>query len=294
MAGRRSTGGKRSTQIGEFATVAAVNRRQRSIARVGRVALWLRRVVVPLALLLVWQLVSSVEIVDPHWLPAPTTVAEAWGSWMFGERTLIAWYSGTWFEYVYLSTSRVLTGFVVAGVTGIAIGLLIGSSRIARDLLDPLVQMIRPIPIVAWLPFSTFLFGIRDTSAIFLIALGAFFPIVVNTAAGAERTPRVLLRAARMLGTSSRKLIHRVIFPAALPSIFTGLRLGLGIAWVLVIVAEMIAVRGGLGYALWSAYQFTRMDLIIAAMASVGALGFAFDLILVAIAGRLLRWSKGL
>lgn len=264
------------------------------MARVGRVALWLRRVVVPLALLLLWQFVSSVGIVDPHWLPAPTTVAEAWGSWMFGERTLIAWYSGTWFEYVYLSTSRVLTGFVVAGVTGIAIGLLIGSSRVARDLLDPLVQMIRPIPIVAWLPFSTFLFGIRDPSAIFLIALGAFFPIVVNTAAGAERTPRVLLRAALMLGTSSRKLIHRVIFPSALPSIVTGLRLGLGIAWVLVIVAEMIAVRGGLGYALWSAYQFTRMDLIIAAMASVGALGFAFDLMLVGIAGRLLRWSRGL
>ncbi|HZU07602.1 MAG TPA: ABC transporter permease [Chloroflexota bacterium] len=213
---------------------------------------------------------------------------------MFGERTQFAWYSGTWFEYVYLSGRRVLAGFAIAAAVGVTLGLLIGWSSLVRDLVDPTVQLLRPIPMTAWLPFATFLFGIQDTAAVFLIAMGAFFPIVVNSAAGAERTPRVLIRAALMLGTKPNKLLYRVVLPSALPSIFTGLRLGMGIAWVLVIVSEMLAVRGGLGYALWSAYQFIRMDLIIASMISVGALGFLFDLLLQAIAHRLLRWSQGI
>ena len=129
----------------------------------------------------------------------------------------------------------------------------------------------------AWVPFAVFIFGIHESAAIFLIAFGSFFPIVVNVAAGARQTPRILIRAARMLGTPPRKLLLRVVLPAALPAIFTGLRVGLGLAWVLVIVAEMLAVQGGLGYALWSAYQFSRLDLILAAIASVGGLGLASD-----------------
>ena len=136
--------------------------------------------------------------------------------------------------------------------------------------------------------------AIKNTAAVFLIAMGAFFPIVVNATAGAQRTPRILLRAALMLGTPPHKLLYRVVLPAALPSIFTGLRLGMGIAWVLVIVSEMLAVKGGLGYSLWTAYQFQRMDLIIASMFSVGGLGYLFDRILVAVAGRTLRWAQGL
>lgn len=251
----------------------------------------LRRVLVPLGLLGVWQLAAMTNLVDQNAVPAPTTVAQSWWQWMFGERTLVSWYSGTWFEYVWLSAQRVLTGFLLASVVGVSVGLLIGWSRLARDLVDPMIQIMRPIPIVAWLPFATLLFGIQDTAAIFLIALGAFFPIVINAAAGAERTPPVLVRAALMLGTPRRRLLQRVILPAALPSIVTGLRLGMGLSWVLVIVAEMLAVKGGLGYALWSAYQFIRMDLIVAAMVSVGLFGFLFDLLLVAVSRRLLRWS---
>lgn len=252
---------------------------------------WLRRGVVPVALLAAWQLGSSIGLLDPDAIPAPSTVVSSWMVWIGGERSVVAWYSGTWAEYVVLSARRVLSGFAIAAVTGVTLGLVIGWSRLARDLVDPLVQVLRPIPIVAWLPFATYLFGIQDTAAVFLIALGAFFPIVINAAAGAERTPQVLLRAALMLGTPPRRLVRRVVFPAALPSIMTGLRLGMGLAWVLVIVAEMLAVRGGLGYSLWSAYQFIRMDLIVASMASVGLLGFAFDVLLVAISRRVLRWS---
>ncbi len=254
----------------------------------------LRRWIVPVAVLVLWQAASSARLVDPSALPAPTTVAASWWTWAFGERSALAWYSGTWPEYVLLSARRVLAGFAIAAAAGVVLGLLIGWSRLMRDLADPLIQILRPIPMTAWLPFATFLFGIQDTAAVFLIAMGAFFPIVVNAAAGAERTPKVLVRAALTLGTPRHMVLYRVVLPSSLPGIMTGLRLGMGIAWVLVIVAEMLAVKGGLGYALWTAYQFIRMDLIVASMLSVGLLGFAFDLILQALSRRLLRWSVGL
>ena len=120
----------------------------------------------------------------------------------------------------------------------------------ASGALDPTVQLLRPIPITAWLPFSIAVFGIRDMGAVFLIALGAFYPIVVNTAQGARDIERNLVRAAMMMGAGRWTILRRVVLPASLPSIFTGLRIGLGIAWTAVIVAEMVAVKSGLGYVL--------------------------------------------
>jgi NitT/TauT family transport system permease protein len=192
------------------------------------------------------------------------------------------------------STYRVMIGFAIASVAGVILGVLIGWFRLASNLFDPFIQLLRPIPITAWLPFSIVFFGIKDPSAIFLIAFGAFFPVVVNTTAGAARVPKVLIRAALMLGTKPRKLLLRVVLPSALPSIFTGLRLGIGLAWVLVIVAEMLAVDAGLGRALWTAYEFIRMDLIVAAMVTIGIMGYISDLIIVFIRDRALRWAKGI
>ena len=203
-------------------------------------------------------------------------------------------YSGTWFLHAGNSAYRVLIGFLAAAAAGVIIGCLIGWFKVASDLLDPVIQIVRPIPITAWVPFAVIFFGIRDGSAFFLIALGAFFPIVVNTAAGVAATPKLLVRAARMLGVRSHMLLPRVVIPAAMPFIFTGLRLGIGLAWVLVIVAEMMAVKSGLGFAMWDAYYFLRLDIIIAAMLSVGALGFFSDLIIRFIGRWVLRWSRGL
>jgi NitT/TauT family transport system permease protein len=254
----------------------------------------LRRVAIPIAILALWQAASSLSLVDATFVPGPAAVIESWSRWMFGERSALAWYSGTWFEYVYLSARRVLIGFSIAAAFGITIGILIGWYEIVADLLDPLIQWLRPIPITAWLPFATFIFGIQEGAAIFLISLGAFYPIVVNSTAGAEQTSKILVRAALMLGTSPRRLLMRVVLPSALPSIFTGLRIGIGIAWVLVIVVEMLAVKGGVGYAMWTAYQFVRMDLILASMFTVGILGLISDRLVNAISQRVLRWSSGL
>jgi NitT/TauT family transport system permease protein len=203
-------------------------------------------------------------------------------------------YSGTWFMHAANSSYRVLVGFLLAAASGVLIGCLIGWFRLVSDLVDPVIQILRPIPITAWVPFAVIFFGIRDGSAFFLIALGAFFPIVVNTAAGVAGTPKLLVRAARMLGIRPHMLLPRVVLPGAMPFIFTGLRLGIGLAWVLVIVAEMMAVKSGLGFAMWDAYYFLRLDIIIAAMLSVGALGFLSDLALRLMGRWTLRWSRGL
>lgn len=253
----------------------------------------LRRIAGPLIVLVTWYLASTRGWVDPRFVPSPMTVARALQEWMFGPVGANP-YSGTWFAHAGNSTYRVLVGFLIAAATGVTIGSLIGWFRLVSDLVDPVIQILRPVPITAWVPFAVIFFGIRDGSAFFLIALGAFFPIVVNTAAGVAGTPKLLVRAARMLGIRPYMLLPRVILPAAMPYIFTGLRLGIGLAWVLVIVAEMIAVKSGLGFAMWDAYYFLRLDIIIAAMLSVGALGFLSDLIIRLIGRRFLRWSRGL
>lgn len=254
----------------------------------------LRRVATPLLLLLAWQAGSTIGLLDPGTIPSPLTVIEAWWQWIAGAKTPLGWYSGTWLEYVAASTSRVLLGFSIAAVLGVTIGILIGWNAIFSDLVDPVVQILRPIPMTAWLPFATVFFGVQEGAAIFLIAMGAFFTIVVNCTAGAQQTPKNLVRAALMLGTSPHALLLRVVLPSALPSIFTGLRLGIGVGWVLVIVAEMLAVKGGIGYAMWTAYQFSRADLIIAAMATIGGMGLLTDMLLVVVGNRLLRWNVGL
>ncbi len=250
---------------------------------------------VPLGFILLWELCSRYGVVDRQLIPPPSTVAHTFWRWIFvrgGAQHEL--YTGNWIVHAASSARRVVIGFLIAAAIGVPVGILIGWYRVAENLLDPVIQMLRPIPITAWVPFAVVFFGIREPSAIFLIVLGAFFPIVLNAAAGAQRTPRVLVRAGLMLGMPEAKLLPKVVIPSALPSVFTGLRLGIGVAWVLVIVAEMLAVKSGLGYVLWDAYFFLKMDIIIAAMISVGVLGFVSDRIILWIGNWLLKWSRGL
>jgi len=245
----------------------------------------------PLILLGVWDLTVRWQWVAPGIIPAPTQVAESWYRWIFGAPTRsLSPYSGTWTANVLYSARRVLQGFGLAAVLGIPLGILIGWNRLAARVVDPSIQLLRPVPITAWLPFSIAVFGIYDASALFLIGLGAFYPIVVNTTHGVRDTHLLLLRAARMLGARRLTILVKVVFPSALPAIFTGLRLGIGVAWTAVIVAEMIAVKSGLGYVLWDAYYVGRMDICVATMFSVGLLGFVSDRVIVLASRVALRW----
>jgi NitT/TauT family transport system permease protein len=179
---------------------------------------------------------------------------------------------------------------VLAALIGVPMGLLIGWSRLFSQLFDPMIQSLRPIPITAWLPFSIALFGIRDIGSVFLIFLGGFYAIVVNTTQGARDVERNWVRAALMMGASRRQLLWRVVLPAAMPSIFTGLRIGLGISWTAVIVSEMVAVKSGLGYVLWDAYYVGRMDIVLADMVSIGMMGYISDRLIVGLERRVLNW----
>ena len=264
-------------------------------SRAGRGSLrqGLLAVVLPAMVIVVWQMAGTDGSLFGGVLPTPDRAWQAWKVWAFGSTGLsLNPYSGTWLANLIFSAERVGKGFVAAILVAVPVGLAIGWNRIASGALDPTVQLLRPIPITAWLPFSIAVFGIKDLGAVFLIALGAFYPIVVNTAQGARDVERNLIRAALMMGAGRWTVLRRVVFPASLPSIFTGLRIGLGIAWTAVIVAEMVAVKSGLGYVLWDAYYVGRMDVVIADMASIGLLGLISDRVILLIERWVLTWRR--
>lgn len=248
--------------------------------------------VFPLAVLGAWQLLAVAGIYRRQVLPPPTDVLLVGFDLLTGLTRSAGRYSGTWTEHAFASTWRVLAGFAWSVALGITIGLLIGLSRLVERMLDPTIQVLRNVPVTAWVPLSLIFFGIGNNPAIFLIGLGAFFPAVLNTTHGVRQVNQTIYKAALMMGANRRELVWRVILPAALPAIMTGVRLSMGIAWVLVVVAEILAVRSGLGYLLNDAYQFYRNDVVIASMISIGLLGFLSDRIVVAIRDRLLEWNR--
>ena len=246
--------------------------------------------VIPTAVVVLWQVMGSMPGMAGI-LPTPLKVLEGWHSWIFAKPGMgLNPYLGTWLANVEYSSMRVAQGFTLAALVGVPLGLLIGWSKFISQMFDPMIQSLRPIPITAWLPFSIAVFGIRDIGSIFLVFLGGFYAIVVNTTQGARDVDRNLVRAALMMGASRTQLLLRVVLPAAMPSIFTGLRIGLGISWTAVIVSEMVAVKSGLGYVLWDAYYVGRMDIVLADMVSIGAMGYISDRIIVFIERRMLVW----
>jgi NitT/TauT family transport system permease protein len=259
----------------------------------GRGARTALAVILPAVFIIAWEVLGQMNLLVDGLVPTPSRVLQAWWVWIAGAGGLsLNPYSGTWAANVWYSLERVGQGYLLAIVLGVPLGVLIGWSRLAAQMVDPSIQWLRPIPITAWLPFSIALFGIKDFGAIFLITLGAFYPIVVNTTQGARDVDKNLVRAARMMGAGSGALLRRVILPAALPSVFTGLRIGLGIAWTAVIVAEMVAVKSGLGYVLWDAYYVGRMDVVIADMISIGLMGYVSDRLVVLVENRVLTWRR--
>ncbi|MGE4340025.1 MAG: ABC transporter permease [Pigmentiphaga sp.] len=246
----------------------------------------------PLAVLILWQVLATSGFYRRQVLPPPTEVVTVWFDLVFGTTGESGRYSGSWSTHALASTTRVLLGFAWSVSLGIFLGLLIGLSRVMERIFDPTIQVLRNVPVSAWVPLSLIFFGIGNNPAIFLIGLGAFFPAVMNTTHGVKQLNQTLFKAAIMMGASRTELIRKVVLPAALPSIFTGIRLSMGIAWVLVVIAEILAVRSGLGYLLNDSYQFYRNDVVIASMISIGLLGYLTDQVVVLLRDRLLSWNK--
>lgn len=258
---------------------------RRTQARVERLA-------VPLLLLVGWEIFSRSGTLPSALLPPPSAVLYALGDWMFGLDGSTQDYSGTWLRHALASTFRVAVGFAIAAATGVAIGTAIGWSRFVEKTIEPTLQIVRPIPPVSWIPLAIIWFGIADKPAVFLVFLGAFFPILMNTIHGVKTIDRNLIRAGAMMGASERQLLWNIVVPAALPAVFAGLRIAVGSAWMLTVTAEMVAVKSGVGYVLWDSYYFLRYDLVIAAMLSIGALGYLSDLAIKALMGFVLRWQR--
>jgi NitT/TauT family transport system permease protein len=257
-----------------------------------RASVVLQYAIFPVAVLLLWQICSEIGFVRRNVFPPPSTVLAIWYDLVTGATDAAARYSGTWFDHAWASTWRVFAGFAWGVALGIFLGLLIGLSRAMERVLDPTIQVLRNIPVTAWVPLSLVFFGIGNAPAVFLIGLGAFFPAAINTTHGVRQINITLTKAARMMGANEQELLWRVILPAALPSILTGVRLAMGIAWVLVVVAEILAVRSGLGYLLNDAYLFYRNDVVIAAMFSIGLLGFLSDRLVIFVRDILLTWNE--
>jgi NitT/TauT family transport system permease protein len=177
------------------------------------------------------------------------------------------------------SLRRVAIGYLSAVVAGIPLGLWLGWFPAANQVVNPLLEILRPISPIAWIPVAIIFFGVGDPAAIFLVFLGAFFPIVVACASGVSGVPVLYRRAGRNFGLSNGQILWRVVFPAALPQMLVGLRIALGIAWLVVVAGEMIAVDSGLGYlVIDSRNSGKRYDLVVAAMILIGLIGLGLDL----------------
>ncbi len=244
--------------------------------------------VVPLGLLLFWDIM--VRWTGTRLVPLPSGVALMMRDFAFGGIYDDA-YSASLPVHFWKSVQRVYGGFFCAAVIGIPLGLMIGRLPLLRAVLDPTLSLLRPIPVTAWLPLSMIFFGLGAKSAIFLVFLGAFFPILLNTIFGVKSVDVRLFEAAEMLGCAGPKLFRAVVLPAALPSIFNGLRLGASFAWILIVVGEMTGVPEGLGAVIMDGRSLSRTDLVITGMIIIGVTGFVSDRILLSLSNYFLRWS---
>jgi NitT/TauT family transport system permease protein len=242
----------------------------------------------PLVVLVVWHFATYGRKFSL--IPPPSDVALELYDLAFGGIFDDA-YSQTLHVHLLASMSRVYGGFAIALAIALPLGLMIGRIPLVRQLLDPSLQVLRPIPVTAWLPLAMIMFGLGPRSAFFLVCLGAFYPILINTIFGVRSVEPRLFEAASMLGCTGSAQFFKVVLPASLPAIFTGLRLGLGFAWVVIVVGEMTGVQTGLGAIIMEARQLSRTEIVICGMIVIGIAGFITDRLVLLLGRRLLRWS---
>jgi NitT/TauT family transport system permease protein len=198
--------------------------------------------------------------------------------------------SRSFYVHILASLERIWLGFAIATVLGVGLGLLIGWFAFAEDTLLPPIELFRPIPAVAWVPISIMLWPTERSSIVFITTLGAFFPIVLNTIHGVEGIDRQLVRAATSLGAGRAAIFREVILPGALPSIVTGLSVGMGVSWICLISAEMISGQFGVGYFTWVAYGIVKYAQIVVGMLTIGVLGMLSSLIVRQVGTQFMPW----
>jgi ABC-type nitrate/sulfonate/bicarbonate transport system permease component len=254
---------------------------RRALARVTR--LWLL-----VAFVVAWEVISTYgQRINPQldvMMPPPTAVVSAAAD--LASRGVLV-------THIVDSLKRVLLAVGAATLLGVPLGLAMGWSRRFRAVVDPLLEFIRPIPPLAWIPLSILWFGIGDLQIVYIIFLAAFFPVVLNSLAGARDVDKYLMRAGLSLGARPRELFLTVVLPAALPQIFTGIRVGLGIGWMALVAGELVAAPSGLGYMINNARTLFRSDYILLGMVLIGALGLVLDYLMRQAARLAMPWHRG-
>jgi NitT/TauT family transport system permease protein len=203
-----------------------------------------------------------------------------------------ALHSSTFMSHVALSCRRIFIGFMLAAVVAVPLGLVMGRFRLVREFVFPIAEVLRPIPAIAWVPMSIMLWPTNEESIIFITYLGSFFPILLNTLHGMAMVDPVLVRAAQCLGAREASIFREVYFPATLPYVFTGLTVGMGVAWVSLIAAEMISGQFGIGYFTWEAYSLVQYADIALGMICIGVLGLGSSAVIRGIGRVIMPWGK--
>jgi len=259
--------------------------------------------VVPVLAIALWQWVAASGLVDRQVLPAPLDVWRKWVDYLLPLVPFAQYTDGGWVSWAFsgelpldilASLYRVVVGFAIGAGLALPLGLAMGASPRAHAWMNPLIQVLRPIPPIAYIPLAMLWFGLGNPPAVFLLAIGAFFPVLMNTIAGVRQVDGIYLRAAHNLGAGRLTIFLRVILPAAVPYILSGVRIGIGTAFIVVIVAEMIAVNSGLGFRISEAREYFWSDKVIAGMISIGVLGLVIDIGVNRLNDYLLRWHRGL
>lgn len=237
-------------------------------------------------LLVIWWAVAAAHWVSPLFLPAPgqvlnklLTIASPQG---FMDATL--------WQHLAASLGRIVVALLAATIIGIPVGIAMGLSSTVRGILDPLIELYRPVPPLAYLPLMVIWFGIGETSKILLIYLAIFAPVAMSALAGVKSAQQVRIRAAQSLGANRAQVLWLVILPGALPEILTGLRIGLGVGWSTLVAAELIAATRGLGFMVQSAGEFLATDVVLAGIAVIAFIAFGLELGLRALQRRLTPW----
>lgn len=266
--------------LGASALVSKTPVWKQVLGRISR--LWLLAVFI-----LIWQLISTVGLrFNPQldvMLPPPTAVLSA-------AQDLYA--RGVLFTHIFASLQRVIVAVAFAAVLGIPLGLAMGWFARFRAVVDPVIEFIRPIPPLAWIPLSILWFGIGDLQIEYIIFLAAFFPVVLNSMAGARDTDTHMVRAGLSLGAGPYDLFRTVLLPGALPNIFTGVRIALGFGWMALVAGELVAAPSGLGYLINNARTIFRSDYILLGMVLIGALGLMLDFLMQQLVKFVMPWNK--
>ncbi|MGE4299302.1 MAG: ABC transporter permease [Desulfovibrionaceae bacterium] len=243
----------------------------------------LKALSVPLAILLAWSVCSGLGLLNDFFLPPP---------WRVVETAMALLRDGVLLPHIATSMGRVLVGFLITTAFAFPLGVLVGLVRAARDVLEPPLEFLRHVPPLALTPLLVLWCGIGETSKLAVIILATFFPIFLNTASGVAHCDNKLIEVGKIAGLGRMAIVLRIILPASLPSILTGLRLGLGFSWRALIGAELLAAAAGLGYMIIEAEQFARTDIVLVGILTIGTLGYAMDLAFRWLSMAVLPWQR--